>query len=401
MIQRNQYLDQLAQWRDKHIIKVVTGVRRSGKSTLFNLFIKRLQSEGVRSDQIIHVNLEDLEHVELLEYMALYKYVKARLLPGQKTYVFLDEVQGCRNFEKVVDSLFLDPLVDIYITGSNAFMLSGELATLLSGRYVTMEVLPLSFSEYCLGHAQSSKESQEKFNDFLQNGGFPFLLEVETNNEKAIREYLTGIYNTILVKDIATREGIRDISLLERIVRFIASSAGSPISTKKITDTLISSGRKVSVNTVESYLKALTDSYIVYKADRYDVRGREYLKTLGKYYLVDTGLRNVITADKGRDIGHLIENVVFLELLRRGYKVNVGKLDDKEVDFVATSSEGTIYIQVAATVLDSETLRRELTPFIKIQDNFPKLLLTLDRIGAGNDHLGIRQYNLIDWLLNK
>lgn len=400
MIERKEYLEQLISGREKQIIKVVTGVRRCGKSTLFRLYIDYLKSVGVTDEQIVSVNLEDVEYEELLNYKALYNYIKDRICSGKYTYVFIDEVQNCKDFEKAVDSLFLKPDVDVYITGSNAYMLSGELATLLSGRYITVDMLPLSFKEYYEAVRAGGKSVRENFNDYLRLGSFPYAAMLE-RSDAVVTPYIDGIYNTILVKDVAKREGITDIPLLESIVKFIASSIGSPISTKKISDTINSSGRKISVNTVDRYLRALTDSYIFYKVDRYDVKGRQYLKTLGKYYLVDTGIRNLLLSGSASDVGHLIENVVYLELLRRGFKVNIGKLAEKEIDFVASNMSGITYYQVSASVLDAGTLSRELEPLQRTSDHYPKILLTLDEIGAGANYEGIRQINLLDWLLGE
>ena len=400
MIERKEYLDQLIASREKNIIKVITGVRRCGKSTLFELYIDYLKSTGVTDDQIISVNLEDIDYEHLLNYKALYEYVKERLQKGKYTYVFIDEALSCKGFEKAVDSLYIKPNVDVYITGSNAYMLSGELATLLSGRYITIEMLPLSFKEYCTAQTGNGKSMSENFNDYLRFGSFPYIAQLE-RNDAAVTPLIDGIYNTILIKDVAKRKGITDVSLLENIVRFVASNIGSPISTKKISDTINSSGRRISVNTVDSYLRALTDSYILYKADRYDIKGRQFLKTLGKYYIVDTGIRNLLLSSAESDIGHLIENVVYLELKRRGYKVNIGKMLENEIDFVASNMDGRTYYQVPASVLDTGTLERELAPLRKIPDNHPKLLLTLDEVGAGSNYEGIRQINLLHWLLEE
>jgi predicted AAA+ superfamily ATPase len=400
MIERKEYLNRLIAGREKKVIKVVTGVRRCGKSTLFQLYIDYLKSTGVTDDQIISVNLEDLDYEHLLNYKALYEYVKERLRKNKYTYVFLDEVQNCRDFERAVDSLYIKPNVDVYITGSNAYMLSGELATLLSGRYITIEMLPLSFREYCIAQAGNGKSLRENFNDYLRFGSFPYIAQLE-RSDAAVAPFIDGIYNTILVKDVVKREGITDVSLLESVVKFIADSIGSPISAKRISDTINSSGRRVSVNTVENYLRALTDSYILYKAERYDIKGRQLLKTLGKYYIVDTGIRNMLLSSSESDIGHLIENIVFLELRRRGYKVNIGKMLESEVDFVASDMVGRSYYQVSASVLDSRTLERELSPLKKIPDNYPKLLLTLDEIGTGSNYEGIRHVNLLHWLLGE
>lgn len=400
MIERKEYLNRLIAGREKKVIKVVTGVRRCGKSTLFQLYIDYLKSTGVTDDQIISVNLEDIDYENLLNYKALYEYVKERLQKDKYTYIFLDEVQNCMDFEKAVDSLYIKPNVDVYITGSNAYMLSGELATLLSGRYITIEMLPLSFREYCIAQAGNGKSLRENFNDYLRFGSFPYIAQLE-RSDAAVAPFIDGIYNTILVKDVVKREGITDVSLLESVVKFIADSIGSPISAKRISDTINSSGRRVSVNTVENYLRALTDSYILYKAERYDIKGRQLLKTLGKYYIVDTGIRNMLLSSSESDIGHLIENIVFLELRRRGYKVNIGKMLESEIDFVASDMVGRSYYQVSASVLDSRTLERELSPLKKIPDNYPKLLLTLDEIGTGSNYEGIRHVNLLHWLLGE
>jgi predicted AAA+ superfamily ATPase len=398
MIQRKEYLDMLIAAREKQIIKVMTGVRRCGKSTLFSLYIDYLKKTGVTDEQIISINLEDVEYEDLLDYKHLHSYIKDRLIKDKYTYVFIDEVQNCTNFEKAVDSLFVKPNVDVYITGSNAHMLSGELATLLSGRYITIDMLPLSFSEYRVFKKADNQTLRESFNDYLLFGSFPYVATLE-KDETIIEPYLDGIYNTILIKDVARRHGITDISLLLSIVKFVASCIGSPISEKKISDTIHASGRRISVNTVDNYLRALTESYIFYKADRYDIRGKHHLKTLGKYYIVDSGLRNLLISGSGSDLGHILENVVYLELLRRGFKVNIGKLAEKEVDFVASHMDGVSYYQVSASVLDENTLKRELEPLSQIPDHHPKTLLTLDEIGSGANYRGIRQMNIIDWLL--
>ena len=398
MIQRTEYLNKLINWRGKQLIKVITGVRRCGKSTLFSLYINYLKEMGVTDEQIISVNLEDIDFGHLLDYKALHTYVKNRLCSDKYTYVFIDEVQQCPDFEKAVDSLFIKKNVDVHITGSNAHMLSGELATLLSGRYVEIRMLPLSFAEY-LEFTGDKSNIRASFGKYLKNGSFPYVAMLQQNNI-VVRDYIDGIYNTILIKDVAKREGITDISVLEIIIKFLSGNIGSPVSAKKISNTINSSGRKISVNTVERYLRALCNSFIFYKADRFDIKGRQNLKTLGKYYIVDTGLRYMLTSGSGSDIGHLLENIVYIELLRRGYKVNIGKLAEKEVDFVATDDSGITYYQVSASVLDGNTLKRELEPLQKIPDNHPKFLLTLDEIMPNNNHDGIRQINALDWLLD-
>ena len=398
MIQRTEYLDNLKALKNKQVIKVIAGVRRCGKSTLFELYIDCLKKMGTEDRQIISINLEDLENADLLDYKALYSYIKEKLVPDKMNYIFIDEVQKCVGFEKAVDSLFIKKNCDVYITGSNAYLLSGELATLLSGRYIRIDMLPFSFKEYYEATKEVGKSKQELFDAYLRYGSFPYVAYLE-NDEKIISQYIEGVYNTILIKDVATREKINDITVLENILKTVASSIGSPISTKKISDTLVSGGRKISPNTVESYLRALTDSYILYNAARYDIKGRQFLKTLGKYYFVDTGIRNHIISQSAKDLGHLLENVVYLELLRRKNKVNIGKLAEKEVDFVATDMNEVEYYQVCASVLDENTLERELAPLKEIKDNYPKILLTLDDIGNGANYEGIRQINVIDWLL--
>lgn len=399
MIERKTYLDNLMAFKEKKVIKVVTGVRRCGKSTLFELYIDHLKKNGVEDCQIISINLENLDNLDLLDYKSLYNHITSKITKDKMNYIFIDEIQKCTEFEKAVDSLFIKNNCDVYITGSNAYLLSGELATLLSGRYVQIDMLPFSFKEYFEATENSGKSKREIFDNYLKYGSFPYVAYLG-NDEKIINQYIEGIYNTILIKDVATREKINDVTVLENILRTVASSVGSPISAKKISDTLISSGRKISPNTVEAYLRALTDSYILYNANRYDIKGRQFLKTLGKYYFVDSGIRNHIVSQSAGDLGHLLENVVYLELIRRKNKVNIGKVAEKEVDFVAKTMNEVEYYQVSASVLDENTLKRELAPLREIKDNYPKFLLTLDEIGAGANYEGIKQINIIDWLLN-
>ncbi|GHU49588.1 ATPase [Clostridia bacterium] len=394
LIERRAYLEQLAMWREEEMIKVVTGVRRCGKSTLFELYIDRLKADGVTDEQIIVINLEDEDFSELLDYKKLHEYVKARIVTGKWTYVFIDEIQNCVGYEKAVSSLFLKKTLDIYITGSNAYMLSGELATKLTARYIEIDMLPLSFVEY--GEAVSISDKRERFYQYMNMGAFPYAARF-VDNSLAHSQYLEGIYNTVLVKDVMTRKKLNDITLLKSIVSFLASNVGSPVSAKKIADTLTSNGRPTGVVTVETYLEALCDSYLFYKVQRYDIKGRTHLKSERKYYICDTGLRNMILGAHGKDIGHQIENIVYLELLRRGYTVNIGKAGrGTEVDFVAVRDKHTEYYQVSATVLDEATLARELAPMKQIRDNYPKFLITLDDFTG--DHDGINHLNLIDWL---
>ncbi len=348
----------------------------------------------------LYINLEELEYENLLNYRDLYDYIKARLYKDGYTYVFIDEVQNCKNYEKAVDSLFVKDNVDVYITGSNAYMLSGELATLLSGRYVKISMFPLSFAEYVDFKGVEEKDSLSAFQTYLRFGAFPATAML--NEQEALaRSYLDGIYNSILIKDVVVRLGTIDVSVLSSITKFLFSNVGSPVSVKKIADTINSAGRSISVNTVNKYLQALCDSYLFYKVERYDIRGRQHLKTQGKYYAVDSGIRELLLSSSTPDLGHVLENTVYLELLRRGAKVNIGKMAEKEIDFVSKDANGTTYYQVSASVLDKNTLRRELDPLEKMPDHHPKVLLTLDEIPRTANYDGIRQLHIVDWLLGK
>ena len=395
-IERSEYLNKLISWKDKQLIKVVTGVRRCGKSTIMEIFQDYLRTHGVAENQIVSVNLEDFDFYVLRDPKKLHDYIKERLIPDKMTYVFLDEVQHCNEFPRVVDSLYIKKNVDLYITGSNAHMLSSEIATLISGRYVEISMLPLSFREY-VESTGGTKELQSQYRRYLETSSFPYALEL-ANQPKELRAYLEGIYNTIVVKDISLRNRIPDAMMLESITSFVFDSIGSPLSTKKIADTMTSAGRKIDVKTVEKYLKALMDSFVIYQAKRYNIKGKQYLKTLEKYYVVDIGMRTMLLGSRAMDVGHVLENVVYLELLRRGYEVYVGKVDDLEVDFVAMDQKRTIYYQVAASVRDENTLRRELTPLQKIPDHYQKVILTLDEDPEA-DYDGIRRINALDWLV--
>lgn len=386
----------LISWKDKQLIKVVTGVRRCGKSTIMEIFQDYLRTHGVAENQIVSVNLEDFDFYELRDPKKLYDYIKARLLPDKMTYIFLDEVQHCQEFPRVVDSLYIKKNVDLYITGSNAHMLSSEIATLISGRYVEISMLPLSFREY-VESTRDKKDLPGKYRRYLETSSFPYALEL-ADQPNELRAYLEGIYNTIVVKDISLRNRIPDAMMLESITRFVFDSIGSPLSTKKIADTMTSAGRKIDVKTVEKYMKALMDSFVIYQAKRYNIKGKQYLKTLEKYYVVDIGMRTMLLGSRAMDVGHVLENVIYLELLRRGYEVYVGKVDDLEVDFVAMDLKRTIYYQVAASVRDENTLRRELTPLQKIPDHYQKVILTLDEDPEA-DYDGIRRINALDWLV--
>lgn len=408
MVERTEYLELIKSWRNEKVIKVITGIRRCGKSTLLEQYRDYLLGVGVSDEQIVFINFEDLDFEELLDYKKLYSYLMGRLAKDRFTYIFLDEIQKVAEFEKVVDSLYIKDNVDIYITGSNSYLLSGELATLLSGRYVEISMLPLSFAEFC---KQKNSESSvdELFAEYMRDGGMPYVALMDKTKEK-VDMYLEGIYNTVIVKDIedrqkrreqdANKRKITDIALLKNIAKFLAGSVGSPISVKSISDYIVSSGRKVSDNTVSDYIEALEESYIFYPSERYDILGKQTLKMNQKLYIVDLGIRRHLLSRKNYDLGFSLENVVFLELLRRGYKVNVGKVGATEVDFVAQKDGKVHYYQVTASLADEKTFEREITPLRNISDNYPKTILTLDRFTLG-DYEGIEVVNAVDWLVEK
>ncbi len=397
MIERNEYLSLLEKWRDKQVIKVITGVRRCGKSTLLNQFRDRLAADGVASECIISLNFEDLDNEPYLDYKTLYAYVKERLQAGRMNYLFFDEIQLVENFQKVIDSLFLLPHVDIYATGSNAYLLSGEIATLLTGRYIEIKLYPLSFKEFFSANPTLSPETA--YRNYIQFGSFPYVLRL--NGEKPmITDYLLGLYNTIVLKDVVARRKITDVTMLESVVKFLADNIGNLTAIKRISDTMTSAGRKITAHTVENYVSALVASYIFYPASRYDTKGMQYLKNGQKYYLSDIGLRNVIIGTKTGDVGHILENVIYLELLRRGGEVYIGKADSAEIDFVVISGETKVYYQVALSVREESTLQRELAPLQSLSDHYPKYLLTLDN-DPPVSHNGIRQLYALDWLQGK
>ena len=404
MIKRAEYINELKKWQDEQVIKVITGIRRCGKSTLMSQFIEHLRDSGVGGEQIISINFEELEFEELLEYKKLYEYIKLRLVSDKKSYIFLDEIQKVAQFEKVVDSLYVKPDIDIYITGSNAYMLSAELATLLTGRYAEIKMLPLSFAEFA---SVSNLSIAQAFSAYLKNGGFPYIATMNNATDK-IDTYLEGIYNTVIVKDIEDRQSKRqkepdrrkvtDITLLKNIAKYLSSVVGSPISIKSITDYLISSGRKVSPNTVGDYVDALCEAFIFYPVERFDIVGKQILKTNPKLYIVDLGLRNHILPRRDYDFGFSIENIVYFELLRRGYRVHIGKQGENEVDFVIQKDGIYTYIQVTADITARQTFEREIRPLKAIKDNYKKLILTADQNTLGN-YDGIEVINLLEWLL--
>ena len=395
-IYRKQYMDKLISLKDKNIIKVLTGIRRCGKSTILNQFKNYLIENGIKNENIISINFEDNNNNNLLDGEILHKYIMKRSDSNTKNYIFLDEIQNVVGFEKCIDSLLLREYLDIYITGSNSYMLSSELATFLTGRYIQIHVLPLSFQEYLSYYGES--DELKKYNDYITYGGFPYLINMDNNNEKL--EYLDSVYNTVLVKDVVSRKKINDILILESLCRFLFDNIGSYISTKKISDTLASYGRKNSVHTIEEYLNALVESYILYKVNRYDIKGKQLLKTQEKYYLSDIGLRTYLLGKSfDKNLGHILENIIFLELKRRGYKIYIGKNDLTEVDFVVETSDELVYIQVALSVRDEGTLERELRPLESINDHFRKYIITLDY--DTNIYNGIKQISAMDFLTGR
>lgn len=399
LIPRPEYLDFLQRYRERALIKVVSGVRRCGKSTLFILFRQFLMQQGVEPAQILSINFEDLAYESLCEYHELYRYITERLLTDKMNYIFLDEIQHVPQFEKVVDSLFIKKNTDVYITGSNAFFMSGELATLLAGRYVELDMLPLSFKEFCQG-LQGNLTLPAKYEAYVRNSAFPYALQFQ-DEPQAVEEYLTGIYNTILVKDTLQRLGSSDTMIVESLMKYLAANIGSLISPNKIANSLTSAGRKIDNKTVERYLQALKDSLLVYQAERFDVRGKQLLKINAKYYLVDPAFRRLLINDTGRDTGHILENIVYLELRRRGGKVYVGQLPRVEIDFVVEKPGGREYYQVAESTLAPDVLERELKPLQQVRDQYPKYLLTLDEIAGEADYNGIRKKNVLKWLLEE
>ena len=398
MIKRELYLQKLIKFSDQPIIKVITGMRRSGKSTLLRLYAQYLHEQGVEAEKILLINFEAMEYDSITDYKQLYAHIKERIGEMQGVYVILDEVQQVRQWEKAVNSLLLEGQADIYITGSNAWLLSSELSTLLSGRYVEISVFPLSFAEYLeFLPTERTVEREKAFQDYLKFGGMPMVTNLP-QHEEVIRQYLQGIYNTVMMKDIVQRNTVRDPALLEHLIRFLADNIGNPVSSKKISDYLTSVGRKTNSMTIDNYLRMLEAAYIVYKAQRYDIKGKLHLKTLEKYYLVDNGIRNVLLGFRTGDYGHILENIVYMELLRRGYVVSVGKVGTLEVDFIATNAMRKMYCQVSASITDSTTLERELRPLQAISDNYEKYIISMDKTYI-QDYEGIQLINLLDFLL--
>lgn len=390
-------MNKLIAFKDKNLIKVITGIRRCGKSTIMEIYRDWLKEQGVSIDQIVYLNFEDYDNFELRNPKNLYAYIKPLLIEDKMNYLFFDEIQHVQDFPDIINSLNLKPNVDIYITGSNAYMLSSEIATLLSGRYIEIAMQPLSFKEYVDGTGEYDN-LQKAYNDYITRSSFPYTLELNTNSE--VSDYLTGLYNTIVVKDIMSRKRLPDVMMLESVIRFTADNIGNILSTKRIADIMTADGRKIDQKTVERYLNSLCETFFVYEAKRYNIKGKQLLKTLGKYYLVDIGLRRMLLGSRSFDAGRILENVVYLELLHRQKKVYVGKNDNLEVDFVAIDENNITYYQVAATVRDESTLKRELASLQQINDQYPKYILTLDDDPVA-DYDGIKRINALKWMMGE
>ena len=396
-IERRDYLDKLIAFKDKKLIKVITGIRRCGKSTIMEIFRDWLLNNGVSPEQILYLNFEDYDNIELRNPLALHQYIKPLILSDKPTYIFFDEIQHVKDFPDIINSINLKPNVDLYVTGSNAYMLSNEIATLLSGRYVEIAMLPLSFKEYVQG-CGGSDNLEKAYTNYITQSSFPYTLALD--RPKDITDYLNGVYNTVVMKDIISRKKIQDVMMLESVIRFVADNIGNMLSTKRIADIMTADGRKIDQKTVEKYLTSLCETFFVYEAKRYNVKGKQLLKTLGKYYLVDVGLRRMLLGGRSFDAGRLLENVVYLELLRRQKSVYIGKIDNLEVDFVAFDDNDIVYYQVAATVRDEATLKRELSSLQQINDQYPKYILTLDEDPEA-DYDGIKRINALKWLMGE
>lgn len=398
MVIREKYLKRMIDAKDTEFIKVITGVRRSGKSTLLLMFKDYLVHHHVKEENIIYINFESAMYDDIKNYKDLYQYIQKRI-KDSKVYLLLDEVQNVEAWEKAINSFKVDFDIDIYITGSNAYLLSSELSTLLSGRYIEIKVYPLSFKEYLVFNQYDNQNIEDKFYEYLRYGGLPAITLIK-NNDELVLSYLNDIYNTIVKKDIIDRNNIKDSALLENIIKYLVTNIGSPISANKISDYLNSNKivEKSNHQTIDNYLNMLEKSFIMYKADRTDIRSKSLLKTLGKYYISDTGIRNIILGFRNIDEGHLLENVVYLELLRRGYRVNIGKTNDYEVNFVAENPNDIKYFQVTKTLLSDEVKEREIRSLESINDNYEKIILTMDK-PISRDYNGIKVMNIIEWLL--
>ena len=399
MVERGLYLNRLKQLKDQNLIKVITGIRRCGKSTLLEAFMNELLKDGVATENIIFLNFEERENLHLTNWTTLYDEIIEQVNPDKKYYIFLDEVQLIDDFERLVNGLFTKKNIDLYITGSNAYLLSSELATLLTGRYIAINLQPYSFKEYVSAYSEE-KNTDRLFRKYINESCFPEAVTLSKNGENLVNDYLQSIYDTVIIKDISQRNSLRNVENLHRIVSFLFDSIGSYVSPTNIAAQLNHNSQKtISHNTIIKYLDFLTQSYILYAAPRYDIKGKELLSTNGKYYVVDLGLKNITATNKYEaDLGRKLENIVYFELFRRGGKVYVGKHNDREIDFVVQKANNEReYYQVAYTVNDEKTFNREISAFDRIKDNYPKFLLTLDYDNTSIN--GIQKINLIDWLL--
>ena len=399
VIQRPYYIRKLMAFRNNGLIKVIMGPRRCGKSFLLKMFQNQLQQNGISAEQLISIDLEDLALAHLREPMALHQYILSQVSDNKPYYVFIDEIQLCENFQEVLASLAKRENIDLYVTGSNAYLLSGELATFLTGRYTRIEMAPLSFSEFRQAVLDDNFSAREDFERYLQIGSFPALLR-NRNEPEYIRIYYSDLIQSIILKDISWRLKLRDTETLFRLCCFLASKVGSAFSTNNILQILKTQKVEISRLTLSTYMSALIDSYFVRRVPRFDVRGKATLRAEEKYYLSDVGFRHQLVTTPIKDYGHLLENIVYLELTRRYRQVCIGKNARKEIDFVVRTDDGFAYYQVAQTVADPQTLERELTAFSGLKDAYPRYLLTMDTLGKGRNFEGVKQVNIVDWLLD-
>lgn len=398
MFERNLIYDKIAPYVDKPMIKVISGIRRCGKSTFMKLMIKRLLDKGISKNNILYINKELLEFEFIKDYSILNHYVKEKFSANsEKKYLFIDEIQEIEHWEKALSSLLAEGNIDLYITGSNSRMLSSELATLLTGRYVLISMYPLSFKEFLMFRGEKASTNEDEFQLFLKFGGLPGIHDLPLVDD-IVFQYINSIYNTILLKDVVARYAIRDVTLFEKISSFVFDNIGNITSAKRISDYIKSQHIKVSVDTVQNYISFLKNAFIMFKAQRYDIKGRKHLEIYEKYYASDTGIRHSVLGYRYDDISLLLENIVYLELLRRGYRVSIGKFDTYEVDFIAQKNDEKIYFQVAYLLSEETTIEREFRPLLKINDNYQKIVLSMDRIW-GEDKEGIKRMNIIDFLL--
>lgn len=400
MINREIYMNKLLAYKNTEFIKVITGIRRCGKSSLLKLFMEKLLEDNPNTN-VIYMNFESFKFDNIVNYRDMYNEISKKIRLTERNYILLDELQRIEEWEKAVNALKVDFDTDIYITGSNAYLLSSELSTYLSGRYVEIKVLPLSFKEYLeFTNKEDTKTIEEKFIEYIKFGGMPGIITLK-DEENLYENAVKGIYNTVFMKDVIERNKVVDATLLEKILKFLMSNIGSLISAKKIADFLTSQGTKITHNTVLNYIQMLENAYIIYRVPRYDIKGKEVLKTLEKYYIVDTGIRNIILGFRDADFGHLIENIVYFELIRRGYEVTIGKKDMLEVDFIATNANEKKYYQVTYTMLDQNVKKHEIDVLNSINDNYEKTVITMDKLYSNTSIEGIKIKYLIDFLLEE